>query len=113
MADAAPHARLAARARQRRAEAITQAGALTPGTSLCAIGRSGEGFPAPKYWEGQAAAFGDVLRALRREPSDVEAALASLRERWSETRASAQDRSRDWQAYAAGGWDALDELVEG
>jgi len=87
--------------------ALRELTALAGGASLCAIGRSGESFPAVKYHEGRLAAFGEATRALDRgaDQADVEA----LRDTWARLRRDAPPG--EWAAYRAGGADALSELL--
>jgi hypothetical protein len=94
-------------ARAGAAGALRELTALAGGASLCAIGRSGESFPAVKYHEGRMTAFGEATRVLDRggDRADIEA----VRETWVRLRRDAP--AGDWAAYRAGGVDALSELL--
>ncbi len=87
--------------------ALRELTALAGGASLCAIGRSGESFPAVKYHEGRMAAFREAVRTLERGGGRAD--IDALSDTWTRQRHSAPPG--DWAAYRAGGADALAELL--
>jgi hypothetical protein len=74
--------------------------------------------PALKYDEGAASALADLRRALMHADPDADeaallAAIAEVRDAWRHAPAHRlAHSSRDWQAYAAGGEDALSALLD-
>jgi hypothetical protein len=96
-------------ARAGRDDALQQLTFLAGGQSMCAIGRSGVGYPAAKYQEGRSTAFADAARLLAK--GGTVADLEAMREAWAARRAAAPEG--DWLAYWAGGADALEGLLEG
>lgn len=98
---------LVARLQEARLAAAAQMAALGGPTSACAMGRDGRPFPAYKYHEGQAAAYGDLVRALRRADLGEELGVVDgelERARAQVARYGAM--GRDWESYAAGALDA-------
>ncbi|AJE32310.1 hypothetical protein B842_02285 [Corynebacterium humireducens NBRC 106098 = DSM 45392] len=90
--------------RQRAAAAMAE---LSGNASACAMGRAGRSFPAFKYHEGATASLGALTRALRRgegERGSVEKLLGE----WQ----TPGGVGRDWEAYTAGGREALEEARE-
>jgi hypothetical protein len=79
-------------------------------SSACAIARDGGSFPAYKFHEGRVAALSVVARELRRPEADPKALAERLSARWEAEVERRADQGRDWQAYAAGGLDAVREL---
>ena len=93
--------------------ALADLAAATGDTSLCALARSGRSHPAAKLHEGAARALADVRRGLRRAPETEPATvLAEVTEKWLADQAAMAPRGREWEAYHAGGLDALDRLGE-
>ena len=88
--------------------ALEELSVLAGGASLCAIGRSGESFPAVKYHEGRMAAFREAMRVLERSGGRLD--IEALRDTWTVQRRNAPPG--DWAAYRAGGADALVELLD-
>ncbi len=89
---------------------------LAGGRSMCAIGRSGQSFPAAKYHEGAVTALSDLRRDIRRrgrqgETADVTGLARSAAERWRGRTTSSVTAGSDWCAYLAGGVDALERLI--
>lgn len=98
-------------------EALAALAAATGDTSLCTLARSGQSHPAAKFHEGAARALADVRRAVRRATRDETDPRAGgvrllVREKWLADQAAMATRGRDWEAYHAGGLDALDRLAE-
>ncbi len=87
--------------RRRTAETMTD---LSGDISACAMGRNGRSLPSFKYHEGASAAPGALARELRRggeERGSVEKVL----QEWQ----TIGSVGGDWEAYAAGGREALEE----
>jgi hypothetical protein len=93
-----------ARVGEVRRDALAHLQALAGDASMCSISRSGQAFPSAKYHEGRLAAAAQV----RRLPAGV--TLDALRAEWTAMCGTAVSRGSDWQAYAHGGLDALDEI---
>lgn len=101
---------LEGRVQRARLAAVEQMTVLAGVSSACAIARDGGSFPAYKFHEGRVAALSAVARALRRGEPEVGEVVAALGEQWSAEVERRAGQSRDWQAYAAGGLDAVREL---
>lgn len=89
---------------QRRQQAAAAMAELSGNASACAMGRAGTSFPAFKYHEGATAALGELSRAVRRGEGDI----GELLTRWQ----TPGGTGRDWEAYTAGGREALEEAAE-
>jgi hypothetical protein len=89
-------------------EALSQA---LGSSSLCDIGRAGQGAPAVKRAEGAWVALRDV-RAAARRGSDTAAAVDEIALQWQEDLALRRQRgaSQEWLAYLEGGLEALERL---
>ncbi len=109
---------LIATVQTRRDQALHRMQAEAGDDSLCTLARSGRSLPALKYEEGAAATLADLRRRLlRMEPEASEAHLLEViceaRTTWREGPAPRLGRtSKDWEAYAAGGDDALSALLD-
>lgn len=98
---------------QRNRLAAVEAMTVIAGTSsACAIARDGGSFPAYKFHEGRAAALGSLARGLRRGEQGASDLVAELGRQWRGEVERRADQSRDWQAYAAGGLDAVREIED-
>jgi hypothetical protein len=94
----------AARLREQALAAMTQ---LAGGTSACARAKDGQSFPAYKFHEGSATALGQVSRRLQDPSTDATVVMSEVVQRWQQEVDRCSARGRDWQAYAAGGLDAM------
>lgn len=94
-----------------KAEALAAMTALSGDVSACALARNGQSFPAYKFHEGRMVAMSQLLRLLRGETVDAQSVLAGQVATWEDAVRRAEPKSRDWQAYAAGGLDAVAELA--
>jgi len=92
--------------REARARAATQHAALLGNASACTRAKSGESFPAGKFWEGQTAALSELMRA---RPDDVSAEAGRLLQVWAER--PIPGRPAEVEAYRAGGLEALGEFA--
>jgi hypothetical protein len=101
---------LADRVQRARLAAVESMTVLAGVSSACAIARDGGSFPAYKFHEGRVAALSVVARELRRGDPDLPALAQRLSEQWEAEVERRAGQSRDWQAYAAGGLDAVREL---
>lgn len=95
-----------------RVAAVESMTVLAGTSSACAIARDGGSFPAYKFHEGRAAALSALARGLRRGERPESELIADLGRQWGDEVARRADQSRDWQAYAAGGLDAIREIEE-
>ena len=101
---------LAGRIQRARLAAVESMTTLAGVGSACAIARDGGSFPAYKFHEGRAAALSTMARELRRPEPDPDGLAERLGEQWQAEVERRTDQGRDWQAYAAGGLDAVREL---
>ena len=94
--------------------ALAQLAGATGDTSLCTLARSGRSHPAAKFHEGAARAMADVRRGLRRlTDGDPTSVRRQVTDRWlADQEAFATRGGRDWEAYYAGGIDALERLAD-
>lgn len=97
------------------AEARRALQAVAGDRSMCAIGRSGQSFPAAKYHEGAVSALTELRRLLRQrqaqgEMVDVASAAARVADTWRGRAESRVAAGPDWRAYFAGGVEALAAL---
>lgn len=92
-----PEAVRAARLRAAQAHAT-----LLGDGSACALAKSGRSYPAAKFWEGQTAALGELLRT---HADELAREATRLHARWVTRRVPGN--SRDAEAYRAGGLEAL------
>lgn len=95
-----------------RRDAASAMTGLSGDVSACALAKDGRSFPAYKFHEGRAAALGELARRLRRDGADTASAIDRTVNVWQERQRLAESRGRDWQAYTAGGVDALEALRE-
>lgn len=95
-----------------RVAAVESMTVLAGTSSACAIARDGGSFPAYKFHEGRAAALGALARGLRRGERPESELIADLGRYWRDEVERRADQSRDWQAYAAGGLDAIREIED-
>lgn len=101
------------RVREARAEAALAHGRLLGNTSACAIAKSGQPYPAGKFWEGQTAALTELLRKPlgNEDTSDVAAATTlALLDAWRVRHVPGSPREAE--AYRAGGVQALEDLFD-
>ena len=101
---------LAARVQRARLASVESMTMLSGVSSACAIARDGGSFPAYKFHEGRVAALSVVARELRQAEPDLDTLVPKLGEQWNGEVERRAGQSRDWQAYAAGGLDAVREL---
>ncbi|QGF24670.1 hypothetical protein [Raineyella fluvialis] len=115
-----PHIRSAAgaidevltRVRAARESAAETMARLGGGTSACALARDGQSFPAYKYHEGRAAAYGTIIRRLRLvNAPGARVVLEALCGEWRDEVERRDGQDPDWRAYAAGGLDAAETAL--
>ena len=97
----------AVRLRDEAYAAMTQ---LARDTSACARAKDGQSFPAYKFHEGRATALGQVARQIRTAGNDAAVVIAEHALRWQQQVDQCRTRGPDWQAYAAGGLDAMHSI---
>lgn len=103
---------LPAQVQRNRLAAIESMTLLAGASSACAIARDGGSFPAYKFHEGRAAALGALARGLRRGEQSEAELVGDLGRQWRAEVELRAEQSRDWQAYAAGGLDAVREIED-
>lgn len=82
--------------------------------SACTVHKDGRVTGGMKYYEGRMTAFAEARRASRGD-QELEQALTVLARTWAaelEKRKGATDPSPPWVAYATGGAEALDEVLD-
>ncbi|TFD35272.1 hypothetical protein E3T37_15595 [Cryobacterium sp. TMT2-10] len=95
-----------------RIRAAYEWSALLGDTSSCALAKDGRSHPAAKFAEGKAAALGELLRRVAddTDPGGIVASATAVKIRWSNQPIPVTRPDRDWEAYRAGGIQALTEL---
>ncbi|WP_182353603.1 hypothetical protein [Flaviflexus huanghaiensis] len=93
--------------REARLRAAQSHAALLGDRSACVMAKNGTPFPAGKYWEGQTAALGELLRA---SGDDLTAEASRLRDVW--VRRPVPGNPREAESYRAGGVDALASFAD-
>ena len=95
-----------------RAEAAHEWSRLLGDTSSCALAKDGRSHPAAKFQEGKVAALGELSRRIGddTEAAQIAAAAGAVSTRWAEQQMPGAGRDRDWEAYRAGGIQAMTEL---
>lgn len=91
-----------------RRQAALRHGQLLGDTSACVRSKSGESFPAGKFWEGQTAALSELLRT---GVEDLRSAAAELHRDWQHRPIPGEPREAE--SYRAGGVQALADLRAG
>jgi hypothetical protein len=96
-----------------RQAAVAALTAAAGDLNLCAMSRSGKPYPAVKYHEGAVAALAEAKRAVGDQLPDgsVEKTLAGLRAGWQAKASTPIAEAPGWQAYYAGGIEALDAVL--
>lgn len=97
---------------ERKAAAERALDAAAGSSSLCSLSRAGVPMPGIKYPEGAWVALREVERAAR--ASSVQQACEEVQVKWAAdvARHRERDSGPDWIAYATGGLDAVDGLLE-
>lgn len=89
-----------------RMAAANQHARLMGDASACVISKSGQSFPAGKFWEGQTAALGELMRS---KAEDLLAEAERLRDVWANR--PIPGREREVESYRSGGLQALTDVV--
>ncbi|MCS6712628.1 hypothetical protein JSY14_11570 [Brachybacterium sp. EF45031] len=89
-----------------RAEAARAHSEVMGDRNACARAKSGEAFPAGKFWEGKTAALGELLRTA---DDDLVVSATRLRDQWQDRPVAGPEGEA--RAYRQGGVDALTELI--
>lgn len=81
--------------------------------SACTLAKDGRAHPAAKFFEGRVAALGELARRVTDEtgPADALAAAAALGARWADKSLPGGPQARDWEAYRAGGIQAMTDIA--
>ncbi|HHV22920.1 MAG TPA: hypothetical protein GXZ30_15520 [Propionibacterium sp.] len=93
--------------RAARRAAVEAHAQLLGNDSACALAKSGQSYPAAKFWEGQTAALGELLRTTT---NHLGAEAARLQDVWATRRIPGNEREAE--AYRAGGLEALARFAE-
>ncbi|HZK05519.1 MAG TPA: hypothetical protein VFC82_06665 [Actinomycetaceae bacterium] len=93
--------------REARLRAAQAHGALLGDVSACVRTKSGQTFPAGKFWEGRTAALSELLRS---SSGDLGAEAERLQREWTER--SIPGNTREAESYRRGGLEALADLIE-
>ncbi|TFC54183.1 hypothetical protein E3O62_16000 [Cryobacterium sp. TMT2-15-1] len=85
---------------------------LLGGTTSCALAKDGRSYPAAKFQEGRVAALGELLRRITDDTAarQVEAEATAVKARWADQGMPCSRQDRDWEAYRAGGIQAMAEI---
>lgn len=86
---------------------------LLGAASACTLAKDGKPHPAAKFHEGAVAALGDLARRLGEEtdPAGAADAAAEIGAAWAGKVMPAGPRAGDWDAYRAGGIQALTDVA--
>ncbi len=84
-------------------------------TTSCALSKAGGSHPAAKFHEGKVAAFGELLRRVADDamPDAVAEEAVRVKAQWENRRTPGSRQTREWEAYLAGGIEAMCEIVTG
>ena len=79
----------------------------------CALAKDGRSHPAAKFQEGKVAALGELSRKIAddTDPGLISATAAAVKVRWADQIRPGAGRDRDWEAYRAGGIQAMTEII--
>ncbi len=81
--------------------------------SACTLAKVGRSHPAAKFYEGKVAALGELARLIadETEPAQAVDAAAMLSARWADKSLPGGPQARDWEAYRAGGVEAMTDIA--
>ncbi|HSP53922.1 MAG TPA: hypothetical protein VLO00_13590 [Cryobacterium sp.] len=81
-------------------------------TTSCALAKDGRSHPAAKFQEGKVAALGELSRRITdaTDAVQIEAEAIAVRARWVDQVMPGSRPDRDWEAYRAGGIQAMSEI---
>jgi hypothetical protein len=81
-------------------------------TTSCALAKNGRSHPAAKFQEGKVAALGELSRRITdyTDAGQIEVEATAARARWADQVMPGSRQDRDWEAYRAGGIQALTEI---
>lgn len=82
-------------------------------STSCALAKDGRSHPAGKFQEGKVAALGELSRQITdaTDAGIICAAAAAVRIRWADQVMPGAGSDRDWEAYRAGGIQAMTALL--
>ena len=98
---------------QLRQQAAQRWSDLLGDSSACSLAKDGRSYPAAKFNEGQAASLGELLRLIDADSSveKVRDAAAVVLARWENEPHPHAAHSADWDAYRAGGIQAMSGIL--
>lgn len=81
--------------------------------SACTLAKDGRSHPAAKFFEGRVAALGELARDVSDETESAQAldAAAALAARWADKLLPGGPQASDWEAYRAGGIQAMTDVA--
>ena len=81
-------------------------------TTSCALAKDGRSHPAAKFQEGKVAALGELSRRITDDTGagQIVSEAAAVSGRWADQIMPGSRQDRDWEAYRAGGIQAMDEI---
>lgn len=82
-------------------------------TTSCALAKDGRSYPAAKFQEGEVAALGELSRRVTEgtDARQVEVEATAVRALWTDQVMPGARQDRDWEAYRAGGIQAMTEIT--
>ncbi|TDW30236.1 hypothetical protein EDD25_1985 [Cryobacterium psychrophilum] len=82
-------------------------------TTSCALAKDGHSHPSAKFHEGKVAALGELARRITDDTDDGSSAAAAtaVKMRWADQVMPGARQDRDWEAYRAGGIQAMTEIA--
>ena len=95
-----------------RTQAAHEWSRLLGDTTSCALAKDGRSHPAAKFQEGKVAALGELSRRIidGTDTGQVKAEATALTVRWADQVMPGAGQDRDWEAYRAGGIQAMSEI---
>ena len=95
-----------------RTHAAHEWSALLGDTTSCALAKDGRSHPAAKFQEGKVAALGELARRITDDTAaaQITAEAAAVSGRWEGQVMPGSGLDRDWEAYRAGGIQAMTEI---
>jgi len=81
--------------------------------SACTLAKDGRSHPAAKFYEGAVAALGEFVRQIADETDPAQAVdtAGTLSAGWADKRLPGGPEARDWEAYRAGGIQAMTDIA--
>ncbi|MDJ0349604.1 hypothetical protein [Cryobacterium sp. PH29-G1] len=98
---------------QARTEAAHQWSLSLGDVASCALAKDGRSHPAAKFQEGKVAALGELSRRITDDTDAglISASATAVKMRWADQVRPGTRPDRDWEAYLAGGIQAMTEIT--